>query len=657
MAEGDGATQVFKEIKIDFDAFAESFNAYADKLKETENIWKQKESIWKSMSSDPTKGIRGIEKSMGNLQKSTKDWTSGLEKHVSNLFSAQGLWNTARSGLDAFSRNLIRQGRVWQASATASVIRSTATGSRAIAAAETAGGATAGNVEVSLLAGLLGTTGVRLLGLFTKSLGIAGLSVTAFGAATTFATIKLAEAGLARGRRSYGLGASIGGMTADEVYLSSFVNPDNAMANAAQGRYDITSPQYVAMRAGLGMKGSFEGRDTSQLSEDMIRRTAAVMHQGSDRTALSIAHARGLGNLFSDEELINLRNTNEKTLAAYIEEARTRKSQYELTKDQIDAERKLVAEIKNLETTILTQLQKWTADNAQNIADFAKALATDVDGIKTYIDVFTKTIKSINAFFKPVSDSLDKLNHYFEELGKKFNFWSLFGGTAQADELTPEQAGAHPGGSASLRSRGTGRSYYAGGTPDISNLVDTKSIDPAGRAFLDTIAATESSGSYGIVNSIGARGRYQFMPGTWAAEARKLGFDPKDWSHKNQDLAAMDLAQSEYRRKTGRDMLADLKSGNVGSVLDRLGPNPWEGLSKHSRESLIGRYKKQLERENAPDAPVTRKPEKTSMNDLSNYQGAHPAHFVRLQVNNQAGANLQVSGGMLGAGSGQFPVA
>ena len=47
----------------------------------------------------------------------------------------------------------------------------------------------------------------------------------------------------------------------------------------------------------------------------------------------------------------------------------------------------------------------------------------------------------------------------------------------------------------------------------------------------------------------------------------------------------------------------------------------------------------------------------TSMNDLNNYQGAHPAHFVRLNVNNQAGANVIVQGGMLGAGSGQFPVA
>jgi hypothetical protein len=49
MAEGDGAAQVFKEVKISFDDFAESFNAYADRLKETEGIWREKMNIWKTL--------------------------------------------------------------------------------------------------------------------------------------------------------------------------------------------------------------------------------------------------------------------------------------------------------------------------------------------------------------------------------------------------------------------------------------------------------------------------------------------------------------------------------------------------------------------------------------------------------------------------------
>src|ERR1700720_4030602 len=49
MAEGEGAPQVFREVTISFDEFAESFNAYADRLKETEEIWRSKMAIWKAM--------------------------------------------------------------------------------------------------------------------------------------------------------------------------------------------------------------------------------------------------------------------------------------------------------------------------------------------------------------------------------------------------------------------------------------------------------------------------------------------------------------------------------------------------------------------------------------------------------------------------------
>src|ERR1700722_18107961 len=49
MAEGEGAAQVFREVQISFDEFAQSFNAYADRLKETEEIWRSKMNIWKTL--------------------------------------------------------------------------------------------------------------------------------------------------------------------------------------------------------------------------------------------------------------------------------------------------------------------------------------------------------------------------------------------------------------------------------------------------------------------------------------------------------------------------------------------------------------------------------------------------------------------------------
>jgi len=63
-----------------------------------------------------------------------------------------------------------------------------------------------------------------------------------------------------------------------------------------------------------------------------------------------------------------------------------------------------------------------------------------------------------------------------------------------------------------------------------------------------------------------AAGLYQFLGSTWDQQAKKLGL--KDFSPANQDAAAWDLAQTEYKAKTGRDLLATLRSGDQGAIED-----------------------------------------------------------------------------------------
>lgn len=122
-------------------------------------------------------------------------------------------------------------------------------------------------------------------------------------------------------------------------------------------------------------------------------------------------------------------------------------------------------------------------------------------------------------------------------------------------------------------------------------------IPKEGAALLDAIAGTESGGRYDILNGgerftsfadhprrVGkggtatAAGRYQFVQGTWDRAARALGL--KDFSPASQDKAAWWLAQTDYRAKTGRDLLTDLKSpdANVKASVRRALSSTWEGL-------------------------------------------------------------------------------
>jgi muramidase (phage lysozyme) len=118
-------------------------------------------------------------------------------------------------------------------------------------------------------------------------------------------------------------------------------------------------------------------------------------------------------------------------------------------------------------------------------------------------------------------------------------------------------------------------------------------IPAEGRALLDRIAMGESAGRYNIRYGGGvdkafdnyadhpriaepitsgpdvgktstAAGRYQFIAPTWDAEAKKLGL--KDFSPANQDAAAWDLAQTEYKARTGKDLLTVLRSGDKAAI-------------------------------------------------------------------------------------------
>jgi muramidase (phage lysozyme) len=151
-----------------------------------------------------------------------------------------------------------------------------------------------------------------------------------------------------------------------------------------------------------------------------------------------------------------------------------------------------------------------------------------------------------------------------------------------------------------------------------------EAIPIEGRALLDHIAVGESAGRYDVRyggnvdktfqgytdhpriyepitsgpdvgKTSSAAGRYQFIGSTWDQQAKKLGL--KDFSPANQDTAAWDLAQTEYKAKTGKDLLSVLKSGDQTAISDvpRQLSGQWSSLPG-------GRQPSQANRALAPSA-------------------------------------------------------
>jgi len=131
------------------------------------------------------------------------------------------------------------------------------------------------------------------------------------------------------------------------------------------------------------------------------------------------------------------------------------------------------------------------------------------------------------------------------------------------------------------------------------------------RALLETIAGPESAGNYDIIYGGGrfsdyadhprqyvtitsgpnkgqkssAAGKYQFLGSTWDDQAQKLGLT--DFSPASQDMAAWNLAQEEYRRDTGRDLQADLASGDISRVAPSL-RNQWTSMPGGIEQGITG---------------------------------------------------------------------
>lgn len=127
-------------------------------------------------------------------------------------------------------------------------------------------------------------------------------------------------------------------------------------------------------------------------------------------------------------------------------------------------------------------------------------------------------------------------------------------------------------------------------------------LPPEAYGLLNAIAGPESAGRYDVLyggsrfndfsrhpgkyipiqsgpnvgQKSSAAGKYQFLERTWNDIANRYGLG--DFSPENQDKGAWALAQEEYKRKTGQDLLPALQSGDLQGVSRALA-GTWTSLA------------------------------------------------------------------------------
>lgn len=232
------------------------------------------------------------------------------------------------------------------------------------------------------------------------------------------------------------------------------------------------------------------------------------------------------------------------------------------------------------------------------------------------------------------------------------------GPATHGDFVRQERAAGAPGvapGAAGSKTRRTGV-YNTAGVAPATSTVDT-TLPPEARGLLDTISTAEGAGYQSLVgqgrnnasigsldqhpNTVGlvtergpstAAGRYQITGTTWKRMAAKMGV--KDFSEESQDKVAWQLAQEDYKRRTGRDLLPDLKSddpkvrANIGSVLSPTWTSLPGGVEQRQKSDVFGgNLDANIKRNSEKKAPV--KPPVDASSPFGGMAGARDALRVK----------------------------
>jgi hypothetical protein len=579
---------------------------------------------------------------------------------ISGLAQGEGLGGFQRGLKDISSSLLASGGKQFLASFAAgaaikaSAVSAVRKGTASKAAGDVAGAEEAGAVEESVAVGAgLGIT--RAFAAIPGPIKIAIGAIVGLGAAGVGAMTLATHDVFNRGKRAGGYGTNIGAMTAYEDTMGRFLdNPDNQIKASQQAMYDITSPAYTAMRVS-GINPA-DWSDPTELAKGNIANIQRQLKSfGGDRgTVLTKAHALGFDKEgFSDEDLLRLYNGDQKEVNRQLKKASAKAGGLDISDEQ-----------------------------RQKFDDLAADVALAADRFNTLNDKLMENfIPAVSATINKTVDFGDSLEH----LVLKFKKWydglaDVPSSGATAMEMTKDANGNFvypgsnfgPGGSRGGGGPGrypSGRKGGGGGGGDAEKIGPIDLHDPEAQAgnYKDAMRvlmkagltrneaagmagnATAESGlgtlqggrvlGEGTGDGGAASGMFQWHKGRWnkqVAWARSQGLDPRKPS------TQLKMGAHEWITEWRKNFGPGVERARTPEEIERA-INPFEGnKTGPGRGDAVGGTRRGL-REGT---------DQVSMNNMSHFQGINRQQTIR--IDNQAGANYAVSGGMLGSGHGNY---
>lgn len=581
---------------------------------------------------------------------------------ISGLAQGEGLGGFQR-GLKDISYSLLSSGskQFFASFAAGAAIKSSAAsavrkGSASKAAGEAAEADEAGAVEESVAVGAgLGIT--RAFAAIPGPIKIAIGAIVGLGAASVGAMTLATKDVFSRGKRAGGFGTNIGAMTAYEDTMGRFVdNPDNQIRSASQAMYDITSPAYTAMRVS-GINPA-DWHDPTELAKGNIANIQRTLKGFSKQTMLTQAHARGFQNEgFSDDDLIRLYTGDQKEVNRQLKKAGEKAGGLDISDEQRQ-------KFDDLATNVGLAADRFNTINAKIMEDLVPAFSKTID--KT-VDFGTDLEKADIWLKKMFGDDANKPSpdSTAEEMTRDANGNFVYPGGSTGPggrSATPNlgrrgtRGGAGGGGGGGAEKIGPidlhDPEAQAGNYKDAmrvlmkAGLTRKEAAGMAGNATAESGLGTLQGGKVlgvGTGDGGAASGMFQWHRNRWdplVQWARQQGLDPSKPSTQLKMGAHEWITQ--WRKKYG----PAVERANSPAEIERA-INPFEGnLTGPGRGDAVGGTRRGLrEGDENSIGPV-------SMNNMKHFQGVNRQQTIR--IDNQAGANYAVSGGMLGSGHGNY---